>query len=197
MTDRARNPGMKPLLSVVAAVTASVVLAGCVIIPTGPSVVALPGSTKTYEQFQFDSSACQAFAQQLVGGPTQVASNQAAANAVAGTLIGAAAGAAIGAATGQAGPGAAIGAGTGLLFGSVGSANAAGYSSYSIQRQYDQGYLQCMYAKGNQVPVPVGYRKPRVYTPPPGYYGPPPAYYSPPPANYSPPPESYAPPPTS
>jgi Glycine-zipper domain len=158
-------------------------LTGCVIVPTGPTVMALPGSTKTYEQFQLDSSACQYFAQQSIGGPTQGASNQAAANAVAGTLIGAAAGAAIGAVTGQAGPGAAIGAGTGLLFGSAASANVAGYSSYQIQQLYDQGYLQCMYAKGNQVPVPVGYRRPRPYPPPAGYYGPPPVYSAPPPTS--------------
>jgi hypothetical protein len=169
----------------IAGIAATVVLAGCVTVPTGPTVMALPGSTKTFDQFQADSSACQFFAQQSVGASSQAANNGAAANAVAGTLLGAAAGAAIGSVSGQAGPGAAIGAGTGLLFGSAAGANAAGWSSAGIQRQYDQGYLQCMYAKGNQVPVPAGYRRARAYPapPPPGYYGPPATYYAPPPAS--------------
>jgi hypothetical protein len=55
--------------------------------------------------------------------------------------------------TGQAGQGAAIGAGTGLLFGSAAGANAAGWNNFTIQRQYDNAFLQCMYAKGNQIPV--------------------------------------------
>ena len=45
---------------------------------------------------------------------------------------------------------------------------ARGY--YQIQRRYDGAYMQCMYAKGNQIPVrgPARYR-----APPPAYYGPP------------------------
>ena len=86
-------------------------------------------------------------------------------------MIGAAAGAAIGAVTGRAGPGAAIGAGTGLLFGSAAGSNAAGASYYDAQRRYDHAYVQCMYAKGNQVPVRDNYRGPRMM-PPPGYMPP-------------------------
>jgi outer membrane lipoprotein SlyB len=91
---------------------------------------------------------------------------------VAGTVIGAAAGAAIGSVTGRAGPGAAIGAGTGLLFGSAAGSNAAGASYYQVQRRYDQAYVQCMYAKGNQVPVRAGYRGPPARMAPPGYLPP-------------------------
>jgi len=175
--------------SLTIATTAAVaLLAGCATLPTGPRVVALPGSTKTFEQFQADGYACQSYAQQTVGGGAQAANDAAASNAVAGTLIGAAAGAAIGAATGGAGPGAAIGAGTGLLFGSAAGANSAGWSTYGLQRQYDGAYLQCMYAKGNQVPVPAGYGA-RSYPPPPGAY--------PPPANYQPPGYYGGPPPAS
>ena len=137
-------------------------LAGCVTVPSGPSVMVLPGTNKSFDAFQADNFACQQYAQASLGiggAPGQPVPDQTAANnAVAATLIGAAAGAAIGAVTGQAGPGAAIGAGTGLLVGSAGGANAAGYSSYAAQRRYDNAYVQCMYAKGNQVPVRASYR---------------------------------------
>ena len=148
-------------------------LGACVTVPSGPSVMVLPGSHKTFEQFQADGYSCQAYAQQTIGlPPGQVAADAATSNAVAGTLIGAAAGAAIGSVTGRAGPGAAIGAGTGLLLGSAAGSNAYGASYYGVQRRYDQAYLQCMYAKGNQIPVREGsrYGPPR-YGPP--MYGPP------------------------
>jgi hypothetical protein len=149
-------------------------LTACVTVPSGPSVMVLPGSHKTFEQFQADGYSCQAYAQQTVGlPPGQVATDVATTNAVAGTLIGAAAGAAIGSVTGRAGPGAAIGAGTGLLLGSAAGSNAYGATYYGVQRRYDQAYLQCMYAKGNQVPVRSDYRRgPPGYAPPP-VYGPP------------------------
>ena len=154
------------------ALVALVSLTACVTAPTGPTVMVLPGSNKTFDEFQADSYSCQGFAQQTVGlPPGQAAANAATANAVAGTLIGAAAGAAIGSVTGRAGPGAAIGAGTGLLFGSAAGSNAYGATYYGSQRQYDQAYLQCMYAKGNQVPVRSDQRRG-----PPGYYAPPPVY---------------------
>lgn len=150
--------------------TAALLLGACVTVPTGPSVVALPGNNKTFDQFQADTFACQQFAQQSVGGTAEQANNYAASNAIAGTAIGAAAGAIIGSASGNAGPGAAIGAGTGLLFGSAAGSNAYYGGYYQVQRRYDGAYMQCMYAKGNQVPVraPARYR-----VPPPAYYGPP------------------------
>jgi OmpA family protein len=166
--------------------SAVALLAGCATIPTGPRVMALPGSSKTFEQFQADGYACQSYAQQTVGASGQAANNAATSSAVAGTLIGAAAGAAIGAASGNAGPGAAIGAGTGLLFGSANGAGASGWSTYGLQRSYDNAYLQCMYAKGNQVPMPAGYGARRAYPyppPPPGSYPPPGYYGGPPPAS--------------
>jgi hypothetical protein len=133
--------------------TAALLLGACVTVPTGPSVMVLPGTNKSFDQFQADSFSCQQFAQQLIGGSADQANNTAAANAVAGTAVGALAGAAIGSATGNAGAGAAIGAGTGLLFGSAASSNAYYYGYYDVQRRYDGAYMQCMYAKGNQIPV--------------------------------------------
>ena len=141
-------------------------LAGCVTVPTGPAVMALPGTAKSFDQFRADDVSCQQYAQYSLGpGAERVAADTAAANAAGGALLGAAAGAIIGSATGQAGHGAAIGAGTGLLFGSAAGANAAGYSYYGMQRHYDMAYLQCMYARGNQVPSGPRYG-PRPYGPP-------------------------------
>ena len=129
--------------------TAALLLGACVTVPSGPSVVALPGNNKSFDQFQADAFSCQQFAQQSVGGSAEQANNYAASSAIAGT---------------------AIGAGTGLLFGSAAGSNAYGAGYYQIQRRYDGAYMQCMYAKGNQIPVrgPARYR-----APPPGYYGPP------------------------
>src|SRR5580704_1033167 len=165
-----------------AAVAGALALAGCVTAPTAPAVMALPGSVKSFDQFRADDMACRDYAQYSLGpGADRVATDAATANAASGALVGAAAGAIIGAASGHAGPGAAIGAGTGLLFGSAAGANSAGASSYGMQRRYDAAYLQCMYAKGNQVPGAVRYA-PR-YGAPPGYpppaYGPPPDYVPP------------------
>ncbi|MEO8740390.1 MAG: glycine zipper family protein [Casimicrobiaceae bacterium] len=143
----------------VAIVFSSLFLAACVTVPAGPTVMVLPGTSKTFEAFQADNYSCQQFAQAELGlgpvapGQTAVIDQNAGNTAATATLLGAAAGAAIGAVTGQAGAGAAIGAGTGLLFGSAAGANAAGYNSFTTQRRYDNAYLQCMYAKGNQIPV--------------------------------------------
>jgi len=143
-------------------------LAGCVVLPTAPMVTALPGSTKGFDQFRVDDDYCRNYAYSGVVGPSQAASNTAAANAVGSAALGAAAGAIIGSASGAAGAGAAIGAGTGLLFGSAAGANALGYSSYDLQRQYDFAYVQCMYAHGNRVPARLlAYGGPMVGYPPP------------------------------
>jgi hypothetical protein len=176
-------------------------LTGCVTVPTGPSVMVLPGTQKPFDVFRAEEADCRNYAYNSIGGPNgeQAAANSAASSAVAGTLIGAAAGAAIGAVSGQAGPGAAIGAGTGLLFGSAAGSNAYGATSYNMQRRYDNAYVQCMYAKGNQVPMAgqprASHGPPTAYAMPPSGYppGPPPStqYPSgPPPSSYPYPPES-------
>ena len=101
-----------------AVLAVALALAGCVTVPTAPAVMALPGSSKSFDQFQADDFSCRDYAQYSLGpGTPQAASDAAAANAVGGAALGAAAGAIIGAASGHAGPGAAIGAGTGLLLG--------------------------------------------------------------------------------
>ena len=181
-------------------------LAGCVTVPSGPAVMVMPGPQKSFDQFRADEGDCRNYAQAVLGGPNagQGANDAAAANAVAGAALGAVAGAILGSVTGHAGNGAAIGAGTGLLFGSAAGSNTAGYSSFALQRQYDGAYMQCMYARGNQMPGHVAYRgaapAPQlpVYSYPPANYPAPniaPGNYPPPnypPPNYPPP--NYPPP---
>lgn len=176
-----------------AAVAALLALGGCVSVPTGPSVMAMPGTGKSYEQFRSDQGQCQQYAQEAIGGQAASTQNNAVNSAAAGTAIGAVAGALIGAASGNAGAGAAIGAGGGLLVGSAAGSNATAGGNYSMQQRYDMTYSQCMYSKGNQIQTAQQntttyvYHPRRYYyapPPPPGYYGPPPGYYGPPPGAY-------------
>ncbi|SCX84367.1 glycine zipper family protein [Nitrosospira sp. Nsp13] len=125
-------------------------LGACASIPSGPSVMVLPGSGKTFDQFRGDDSYCKQYASEQVGGttPNQAAVSSGAGTAAIGTGVGAAAGAAFGGGTG-----AAIGAGSGLLVGGLMGTGTARTSGYVIQQRYDMGYIQCMYAKGHRVPV--------------------------------------------
>ncbi len=145
-----------------------VLLGGCATMPTGPTVAVFPGQGKPFEVFQEDDYVCRQWALQQIGGtsPSQTANQNLATGAVVGTAIGAGLGAAIGSATGNAGPGAAIGAGAGLLTGTAVASEPAYASGYTLQRRYDIAYMQCMYAKGNQVPGTVR-RQTRAYVPPP------------------------------
>ncbi len=166
-------------------------LSACATVPTGPSVMVLPGSTKTFEQFQADDAMCRQWAHQQTGTTAgKASSNTTATGAVAGTAIGAAAGAAIGAAAGNPAAGAAIGAGSGLLGGSlIGSGQAQG-AYHSVQQRYNMAFMQCMYAKGNQIPVARGSVAPGYSssTPPPPPTAPRPSNVPPPPAGNPPPP---------
>jgi len=75
--------------------------------------------------------------------------------AAIGTVLGAGIGALLGAASGNAGAGAAIGAGGGLLAGTATGADSGQVYGQQAQRRYDNTYLQCMYASGNQIPGTV------------------------------------------
>jgi len=156
-------------------------LGGCVTLPVGPSVMSLPGSGKSFEEFQVDDAVCRQWAGQRIGLPPQEVVNQnTATGAVAGTAIGAGLGAAIGAAAGNPGVGAAIGAASGLLMGTASGAEAGQAYGWNAQRRYDIAYMQCMYAKGNQIPGATrrSYRTHRTAPPPPppGYGAVPPDY---------------------
>lgn len=124
-------------------------LTGCAHIPTGPSVMVLPGSRMSFEQFQQDDYVCRQYASASVGAsPNQAAADSQIGSAVAGAAVGAAAGAALGG-----GGGAAIGAGTGLVAGSMVGVGESRGAAYATQEGYDNAYIQCMYSKGHRVPV--------------------------------------------
>jgi len=151
-------------------VLALVGLAGCATIPSGPSVMVLPGPEKPFEVFQAEDASCRQWALQQIGGsPNDAVNRNAAVGAAIGTAVGAGLGAAVGSISGHAGSGAVIGAAGGLLGGAaVGYDQGAAYG-WGAQRRYDIAYQQCMYAKGNQIPGVSSYRgaRPAALPPPP------------------------------
>ncbi|PYN92585.1 MAG: glycine zipper family protein [Candidatus Rokuibacteriota bacterium] len=76
------------------AIVAGLLLAGCASVPSGPIVMALPGSAKSADDFRADDAACRQ--------------------------------------------------------------TAAVDAKAPKKWRYDMTYLQCMYAKGNQIPAPSG-----------------------------------------
>jgi hypothetical protein len=167
---------------------ALLLLGGCVSMPSGPSVMALPGSSKSFEQFRGDDFECRQYANAQVGGetPEHAQADSAVKSAAVGTAVGALAGAIVG------GRGSvAAGAGTGLLVGGVAGAGAGNASGRNLQHRYDIGYTQCMYSKGHKVPTSGRYGATYTYSPPPAVYAAPtlpPAGAIPPPPPGSPPP---------
>jgi outer membrane lipoprotein SlyB len=160
----------------IAALAAPVLLCACVSMPTGPSVTSLPGSGKTFDQFRADDADCRQFATNAIGGTNaaEAQADSAVKSGAVGAAVGALAGAAIGGHEGV-GPG----AGVGLLAGAMAGSAAADASGYGVQRRYDNAYIQCMYAKGNRVPMAApsspGYSSYRYHSQAvPGYYPPPP-----------------------
>lgn len=128
-------------------------LGACTVMPTGPSVMVLPGTGQPFDRFRADDVECRQYAHYQIGGKTagDAAKESAVTSAAVGTAVGALAGAAIGGNS----KGAAIGAGAGLLMGSATGSDASRASTVGTQRQYDNAYIQCMYAKGHRVPVPA------------------------------------------
>lgn len=149
-------------------------LAACVSMPSGPSVMVLPGTGTSFEQFRQDEYQCRQYAGEQIGQTPEGASDSSGLRSAAvGTAVGAVAGAAIG---GRRGAG--VGAGTGLMVGSMAGANTAQVSGYEAQKRYDNAFIQCMYAKGHRVPVSGRYAPERSNSPPapaaPPYPPPPP-----------------------
>lgn len=120
----------------------------------------MPAPYKPFDVFAAEDARCRDFASRQVGGrdANQAAVDSGVTSAVVGTAVGAAAGALAGG-----NQGAGYGAAAGLVVGSASGANAAGASSWELQRRYDIAYEQCMYAAGNQVPG----ARPAPYFPPP------------------------------
>ncbi len=159
--------------------------------PSGPTILAVPGKSKTAQQFAADDANCRQYAAQANGGvsPAQAANNSGVGSAVIGTLLGAGLGAVIGAAAGNPGLGAAAGAGGGLLLGSSAGAGNAARAGGAFQANYDRAYAQCTIAAGNQIAQPgvVEYAGPAGY----GAYAPV-LVGPPPPVLVVPPPPVYA-----
>ena len=157
-------------------VIALLALVGCVTVPSGPSVMSLPGTGMSFDQFRADDAECRHFASTQAGGPSaeQAATDSGVKSAAIGTAVGAAAGALI-----DGSSGAGVGAGIGLLTGAMVGSSTANASAHTMQQRYDIGYTQCMYAKGHKVPVSGRFASanerpaPRRYNPPPP---PPPTY---------------------
>ena len=176
-----------------------IVAAGCVTVPTGPSVRVVPAPGKPYDLFLSEDTYCRRSAERQIGLlPQEVADRNTATGAIVGTAVGTGVGAALGAASGNMGAGAAIGAASGLLVGSASGSDAGRIEGREAQRRYDTVYMQCMYSHGNQVYHPVRryYRRRTVIVNPPvtgDEYAPPDyAPYYPPPNTPPPgPPASY------
>jgi hypothetical protein len=148
-------------------------LAACATVPTGPTVMVLPAAGKPFDLFQLEDAACRYHAQAQAGvAPGQEATQSTVSGAAIGTFIGAGLGAAFGAIGGRPEVGAAVGAGTGLLMGTATGAESGAASARTGQWRYDVAYVQCMYAKGNQVPGAAS--TPPNYVPPPPPSAPPP-----------------------
>jgi len=158
------------------------VMGGCATIPKGPGVMELPPPEKPFEVFQADAAVCRTWVAQQIGlSPQETVNQNTVTGAVAGTVIGAGLGAAIGSTSGDMGAGAAIGAASGLLLGTAAGADSARVYGWEAQRRYDIAYMQCMYAKGNQIPgvVPQTRSIQRMPPPPPPGSGYAPPRYSP------------------
>jgi hypothetical protein len=171
--------------------SALLVMQGCAVAPSAPSVMVLPGTQKSAAQFQADQATCQQQAQAYVAPSVDAANNQAVATAAVGTAIGAAVGALIGYGGyggygNYAGQAAAWGAGAGMMYGGAVGGSASQASNPGLQQRYDNAYAQCMVLRGNQMPGMVSYRRAPYVAPPP----PPPGYR--PPVAY-PPPSAYPP----
>jgi YMGG-like Gly-zipper len=173
-------------------------LGACATLPGGPSLLALPGTGKSFDQFRLDERYCREYARDQIGkSPSQAAAESGVRSAAIGTALGAAGGALI-----DGSHGAGVGAGAGLLIGALVGTDTAASSGYEAQRRYDYGYLQCMYANGHRVPV-SGEFSPRTQSlvsqpraaatlpppPPPGMPPPPPPDLAPPPSLTAPTPQ--------
>ena len=128
-------------------------LSACTSFPTGPGMLVLPGTGKSFDQFRFDDTDCRQYASAQIGGKTanDAAIDSGVKSAIIGTAVGAAAGALIGGRNS-----AGVGAGSGLLMGSMVGTGTAESSGRVLQQRYDFGYQQCMFAKGHRIPIQGG-----------------------------------------
>jgi hypothetical protein len=147
-------PGRATAIAVAAA---ALLAAACVTAPTGPSVLVLPGSAKSFEQFRADDFDCRQYAGFQVNGttPDRAAEHSGVKSAAIGAAVGAVAGGLLGGHDG-----AATGAGAGLIIGAAAGSGAARSAQWNAQQRVDHAVQQCRYAKGHKVPV-EGYAVPQ------------------------------------
>src|SRR5437879_13486972 len=112
-------------------------LGACATVPAGTGLMALPGTGKSFEQFQIDDTVCRQWASQQTGTtPERAAGVSTAEGAGLGTLLGAGVGAAIGAVAGNPRDGPAVGAADGLPTGTAASAGSGGGARHEGRRRY-------------------------------------------------------------
>ena len=160
------------------AIAATSLLAACATQPMGPTVQVMPSANKPFPVFQQDQEQCKQYAQAQIAGQVDAANNKAVGEAALGTLLGGALGAAVGNHQG-----AGVGAASGAIVGTSAGADTSTRAQHSIQQQYNNAYVQCMYSRGNQVP---GAYVPSAPPPPPAAVAPPPpsGMAPPPPPGY-------------
>jgi hypothetical protein len=164
---------------------AALALAGCASVPPpAPSVLVLPGTGKSFDEFRHDDHDCRGYAMAQSG--AQAADQAGSASTVNSAAVGAVVGTAAGAALGGNGQAALAGAGLGTATGAMVGSGYAAQGAYGVQRRYDIAFTQCMYAKGNKVPMAVTNRSTRASTGPSYRQAAPPP--PPPPAGTPPPP---------
>ncbi len=124
-------------------------LLACAAVPPGPEVEVMPSPDKSFEQFANDDLVCRDFAADRSGAVKAAAGQETAKGAVAGAAAGAVAGAMIGHGDSEA---IGTGAGAGLILGGAHGMEQEHEARDTVQYRYDTAYMQCMYAKGHQVP---------------------------------------------
>lgn len=124
-------------------------LAACAFGPSGPTVTVMPAVGKPFDLFQKEDQECRQYAANSTSSASQEALREGITTAAVGTALGAAAGAMVNGGSHQ---GVGTGAGIGLVGGSLVGAINSGQKQQQAQIQYNNVYMQCMYAKGNQVP---------------------------------------------
>ena len=129
------------------ALSASLLLGACATAPMGPTVQVMPSPTKPFQVFQKDQAECKQYADSQVAGQADAANQKAAGTVAIGAVLGGALGAAVGNHRG-----AGIIGSEGAIAGTAVAANQTAGAQMSIQDQYNNAYVQCMYARGNQVP---------------------------------------------
>lgn len=139
---------MKLISTFTLAATATL-LAACASAPMGPTVQVLPGTGKPFNVFQEEQDTCKQYAQSQVAGQAESANQKAVGSAAIGVALGGLLGAAIGNHQG-----AGVGSAVGAIAGSSAGTGTVTYAQGSIQAQYNNAFVQCMYSKGNQVPGP-------------------------------------------